>query len=108
MAGGWFHPFGNQLPRAAAAINDGVACAQQPIQPPSPRQSQPRTLPHWRAQPKGPAECPKLIVDNLGFLEGPTTSIFITPTIPKIISSHGRTSVTKATTHPSSSSLCFW
>ena len=27
--------------------------------------------------------------------------------IPQIISSHGRTSVTKATTHPSSSFLCF-
>ena len=26
----------------------------------------------------------------------------------KIISSHGPTSVTKATTHPSSSFLCFW
>ena len=37
-----------------------------------------------------------------------TISISITPTIPKIISSHGRTSVTKATTHPSSSFLCFW
>ena len=35
-----------------------------------------------------------------------TTSI--TPTIPKIISSHGRTSVTKATIRPSSSFLCFW
>ena len=32
----------------------------------------------------------------------------ITPIIPKIISSHRRTSVTKATTRPSSSFLCFW
>ena len=37
-----------------------------------------------------------------------TTSISITSTIAKIISSHGRTSVTKATTRPSSSFLCFW
>src|SRR4030088_3056053 len=37
-----------------------------------------------------------------------TISTFITPTIPKIISSHGRTAVTKATIHPSSSFLCFW
>jgi hypothetical protein len=37
-----------------------------------------------------------------------TTSISITPIIPRIISSHGRTSVTKATIRPSSSSLCFW
>ena len=35
-------------------------------------------------------------------------SIFITPTIRKTISSHGHTLVTKATTHPFSSSLCFW
>ena len=37
-----------------------------------------------------------------------TISTSITPTIPKIISSHGRTAVTKATIHPSSSFLCFW
>jgi hypothetical protein len=35
-------------------------------------------------------------------------SISITPIIPKITSSHGRTSVTKATIRPSSSFLCFW
>ena len=33
---------------------------------------------------------------------------FITLTIPKIISSHGATSVTKAKIRPSSSFLCFW
>jgi len=35
-----------------------------------------------------------------------TTSTSITPTIPNIILSHGRTSVTKATIRPSSSFLC--
>jgi hypothetical protein len=35
-------------------------------------------------------------------------ALTITPTIPKITSSHRRTSVTKATIHPSSSFLCFW
>src|SRR5436305_5926250 len=35
-----------------------------------------------------------------------TISTSITPTIPKIISSHGRTAVRKATTHRSSSFLC--
>ena len=33
---------------------------------------------------------------------------FHPPTIPKIISSHRPTSVTKATIRPSSSFLCFW
>ena len=37
-----------------------------------------------------------------------TTSTSTTPIIPRIISSHGHTSVTKATIRPSSSFLCFW
>jgi hypothetical protein len=44
----------------------------------------------------------------IGVSSSATTSISITPTIPKIISSHGSTSVTKATIRPSSSFPCFW